>query len=107
MEAFCIADEDTVRGFRLAGVRGEAVSTPQEAAEALARARQRPYCALLIVTEQVCGHLGPELTALRVQGDRPVVVEIPGPGGPTAAAAPGALGRLVRAVVGTALEEDR
>ncbi|MBE3071090.1 MAG: ATP synthase subunit F, partial [Planctomycetes bacterium] len=38
MKFFCIADEDTVRGFRLAGIEGRAVETPREAADALARA---------------------------------------------------------------------
>ncbi|HXY28843.1 MAG TPA: V-type ATP synthase subunit F, partial [Acidimicrobiales bacterium] len=93
VQAFCIADEDTVRGFRLAGVAGEVVSTPREAAEALARARQLPDCALLILTEQVCSGLGPELSTLRLECNRPLVVEIPGPGGPMTAAGRPGLGR--------------
>ena len=35
MKFYCIADEDTVRGFRLAGVEGQEVSGPDEAAEAV------------------------------------------------------------------------
>ncbi len=106
MRPFCIADEDTVRGLRLAGVRGEAVSTAQEAAAALARARQRPDCALLVVTEQVSTLLGPALADLRAGCDRPAVVQIPGPAGPSGAAGPGGLGRLLRSVVGAALEAE-
>ncbi len=106
MRALCIANEDTVRGFRLAGVQGEAVSTPREAAEALDRARHGPDCALLIVTEHVAAVLGPELTRLRLAGGRPIVVEIPGPGGPMTSARRTGLDRLVRSIMGTALEEE-
>ncbi len=106
MHAFCIADEDTVRGFRLAGVPGESVSTPREAAETLDRVRQRPDCALVIVTEQVCEALGPELARIHLAGGRQIVVEIPGPGGPMISAPRASLNRLVRSVVGTALEEE-
>ncbi len=106
MHAFCIADEDTVRGFRLAGVHGEAVSTPHEAADALARARQLPECALLIVTEQVSESLGPELVRIRLAGGRPTVVEVPGPRGPRTSAPRASLKTLVRSAVGTALEDE-
>ena len=107
MQAFCIADEDTVRGFRLAGVPGQAASTAGEAAEALAQARQRAGCGLLIVTGEVCASLGPELAALRAAGDGPLVVEIPGPGGARPATSPEGLARLVRSIAGTALEDER
>ena len=105
MRAFCIGDEDTVRGFRLAGVPGEAVSTAGEAAEALARARRWADCGLLIVTEQACALLGQELASLRAAGDRPTVVEIPGPGGPRVVTSGDGLARLVRSIAGTSLED--
>lgn len=103
MLAFCIADEDTVRGFRLAGVGGEAVATPREAAEAFARARQRPDCALLVLGATAWTALGHELAAFRAACDRPVVVELPRPGD---AADRGGLARLLRSVVGAGLEEE-
>ena len=34
MNFYCVADEDTVRGFRLAGVEGRVVESPREAASA-------------------------------------------------------------------------
>jgi len=107
VQAFCIADEDTVRGFRLAGVPGEAVSTASQAGEALARARQRAGCGLLILTGEVCASLGPELAALRAAGDGPLVVEIPGPGGAPAATSGEGLSRWVRSIAGAALEGER
>jgi vacuolar-type H+-ATPase subunit F/Vma7 len=106
VQAFCIADEDTVRGFRLAGVPGQAVSTLQETSEAVTLAYERPDCALLIVTEQVVASLGPQLATLRGERNRPLVVEIPGPGGPASGAGRESLRRLVQSVVGTNLEEE-
>lgn len=106
MQAYCVADEDTVRGFRLVGVPGQAVSTPQETAMALAAALERPDCDLLIVTEQVVARLGPQLAALRVERSRPLVVEIPGPAGPATGAGGESLRRIVERVVGTSLEGE-
>lgn len=104
MPFYCIADEDTVRGFRLAGVPGRAVSKPEEAPEALAWAMEHPDCDLLILTEDVAAGLGPRLEALRVERSRPLVVEIPGPGGPRAGRE--SLRRLVQRAVGTSLEKE-
>ncbi len=104
MLAFCIADEDTVRGFRLAGVPGEAVTTPQEAMAAFERARVRPACALLLLSADVCAGLGAALAAFRARSDRPLVVELPRPGAP--ASQRGALERLVRSLLGVRLEDE-
>ena len=82
MRFFCIADADTVRGFRLAGVEGQAVETAREAAEALERASRRPDLGIVIVTDAVAGEIRGEVDALRIGRGRPLVVEIPGPEGP-------------------------
>ena len=42
MKFYCIADEDTARGFRLAGIEGESVANPAEAEAALERAARQP-----------------------------------------------------------------
>jgi vacuolar-type H+-ATPase subunit F/Vma7 len=101
---FCLADEDTIRGFRLAGVPGRAVASPREAAEALAWAREQPDCGLLILTEDVMISLGPPLDALQAERSRPIVVAIPGPGGPKAGRED--LRQLVQRAVGTSLERE-
>ncbi|MCU0771915.1 MAG: V-type ATP synthase subunit F [Verrucomicrobia bacterium] len=95
---YCIADEDTVRGFRLAGVAGERVRCREEAAEALARAAARSDCALIILTEAVAAGIRSQVDELRSDQSRPLVVEIPGPEGPW----PGhrSLRRLVQEAVG-------
>ena len=102
MRLVCVADEDTVRGFRLAGVPGRAVSGPGEASEAIAWALEGPECGLLILTEEVCACLGPQVEALRTERSRPILVEIPGPGGPRAGRE--SLRLLVQRAVGTSLE---
>lgn len=81
MNFFCIADEDTVRGFRLSGVPGEAVVTPEQAAAALGRAVERHDCAVVIVTEPVAAGIRSAVDTFRLEHDRPLVVEIPGPAG--------------------------
>ncbi len=106
MHVYCVGDEDTVHGFRLAGVPGRAVSTPEEASGAVAAAFEPPgACELLIVTEEVA-RLEPRLTALRLERSRPLVVEIPGPGGPATAAGGESLRRLVQRLVGASREDE-
>jgi len=78
---YCIADADTVRGFRLAGVAGEVVDSAPEAADALARAARRPDLGIVILTDQVAAGIRDEVDALRMGRGRPLVVEIPGPEG--------------------------
>jgi len=79
---FCIADEDTVRGFRLAGVDGQVVETAAEAAEALARAARRADLGIVIITDVVAADIRREVDAIRMGQGRPLVVEVPGPEGP-------------------------
>ena len=81
MKFYCIADADTVRGFRLAGVAGEAVESAPEAAEALERAARRPGLGLIILTDQVAAGIRDAVDALRMERGQPLVVEIPGPEG--------------------------
>ena len=82
MKFFCIADEDTVRGFRLAGVDGTVVETPAEAADALRRAAGRPDLGIVIITDAVAGDIRTEVDALRMGQGTPLIVEVPGPEGP-------------------------
>jgi len=79
---FCIGDEDTVRGFRLAGVEGRVVETAREAAEALQRAARRADLGVVIVTDAVAGDIRDEVDTLRMGQAAPLIVEVPGPEGP-------------------------
>ena len=82
MRFFCIGDEDTVRGFRLAGVQGRVVETAPEAAEALEWAARRPDLGVVIVTDAVAGDIRARVDALRMGQGTPLIVEVPGPEGP-------------------------
>lgn len=82
MRFFCIGDEDTVRGFHLAGIGGRVVETAREAAEALEWAARRPDLGVVIVTDAVAGNIRDEVDALRMGQGTPLIVEVPGPEGP-------------------------
>jgi V/A-type H+-transporting ATPase subunit F len=81
---YCIADENTVRGFRLAGITGQVACTPQQAASALAAAVNRADCGVIILTERIAAGIREQVDALRLTRTRPQIVQIPGPEGPLA-----------------------
>jgi V/A-type H+-transporting ATPase subunit F len=81
---FCIADEDTVRGFRLAGIAGKVAGTAQEAAVAVQEALDRADCGVIVLTEKVAAGIRDRVDAIRLGRTRPLIVEIPGPEGPLA-----------------------
>ncbi len=82
MNFFCIADEDTVRGFRLAGIAGEVVTTAPQAVLAIETAVARADVGIVILTEKVATNIRDRVDAIRLTQNRPLVVEIPGPAGP-------------------------
>ena len=82
MKFYCIADEDTVRGFRLAGVQGRAVTTLKETEAALKAALEDAEIGILILTERVAADVRRQVEDVRSTRSRLLVVEIPGPKGP-------------------------
>lgn len=84
MRFYCIADEDTVRGFRLAGIAGQAVSSASEAEDAVKNFAEQGDCGVIILTQNVAAKIAKLVETFRLERDRPVVVEIPGPEGSTA-----------------------
>ncbi len=82
MKFHCIADENTVRGFRLAGVSGQVVNTAPEAATALEMAAAQRDCAIVILTEAVAESIRAQVERMRFESPQPLIVEIPGPAGP-------------------------
>ncbi len=82
MNFYCIADEDTVRGFRLAGIAGQSVTTPEQAAAAVQQATARTEWGILILTERLAASIRQQVNAIRLERERPLIVEIPGPEGP-------------------------
>ena len=82
MKIFCLADEDTVRGFGLAGIEGRAVADGTEARDALRELVQRDDVGLLVVTDVVAAEVEDEISRIRIERPSPLIAEIPGPDGP-------------------------
>jgi len=98
---YCIADEDTARGFHLAGIGAHVAATPQQARAAIDDAAARPDSGIIIITEKVADWVRPQIEKIRLERDRPLIVEIPGPEGPL----PGrkSLRELVQEAVGVSV----
>ena len=82
MNYFVIGDEDTVVGFRYAGVDGQIVDLPQEAIQAFKKAINNPQIGILIITQQIAQNLNDLIETKRMEGGNPVIVEIPNRTGP-------------------------
>lgn len=104
MKFFCIGDEDTVRGFRLAGIEGHVVTNPLEAETALQQVVRRRDAGVVIITDAVAAEIRPQVDAVRLECERPLLVEIPGPQGPTAGRK--TLRQLVQEAVGIRISQE-
>jgi len=82
MRYHVIADEDTVLGFRFAGLEGDVVETPAQAREVFERVRQDETVGVIIMTEQSAASIGEEVERAIFESTRPIIVRIPGPEGP-------------------------
>lgn len=105
MNFYCVADEDTVRGFRLAGVEGQAVTSAAAAAAAVESAIARPECGVIIITERVAGLIRPLVDRICLEGERPLMLEIAGPEG--ALKGRKSLRELVQEAVGLRMEPEK
>ena len=79
---YVIADEDTVLGFRYAGVSGETVTSAEDAQQAFQQALAERRARILILTDVIAETIRDQVNAARTGGAWPLVVEIPGPTGP-------------------------
>ena len=75
MEFFCVGGEDAVRGFRLAGAAGRAVTDAAGAEAALAEAAASG-CKVLVVTREAARLARASVDRLKAAGPGPLVVEI-------------------------------
>lgn len=105
MKFHCIADEDTVRGFRLAGVAGSVANSAGEASAAVNSALAEPDCGIIILTQQLADGIRPLVEQIRFERERPLIVEITGPEG--AAPARKNLRQLVQEAVGLHLDSEK
>jgi V/A-type H+/Na+-transporting ATPase subunit F len=101
---YCIGDEDTVRGFQLAGVEGRAVAGVEEADAALQEAVRRADLGVVIITDAVAADIRGQVDTIRMECARPLLIEIPGPTGPI----PGrkTLRQLVQEAVGIRISQE-
>jgi len=83
MEYFVLGDEDTVLGFRYSGVAGKVVRTPEEARTALSEQVAAGRAGVIIVTDEIANTIMAEFNKLRFESRIPLVVQIPGPDGPS------------------------
>ena len=100
---FCIGDDETVRGFALAGVDGQVVLSAAQAADELTKACSRTDCGIVFITQQWASAISTGVEGLRFARELPLIAEIPGPAGPL----PGrkSLGAVAQEAVGIALPE--
>jgi V/A-type H+-transporting ATPase subunit F len=101
MEFHVVADEDTVTGFRFAGIRGTVVADAEEAAAELDRLAREQAEQVVIVTERIADSVRDRINAIRFGETLPLIVEIPGPEGPRAEGP--SLLKLIREAVGIKL----
>jgi V/A-type H+/Na+-transporting ATPase subunit F len=79
---FCVGDEDTVAGFRLAGIAAQTAITPEQTRAAVEGVAARPDCGVIIITEKLADGIRQQVEVIRLERERPLIVEIPGPEGP-------------------------
>ena len=82
MQFYVIADENTVTGFRLVGIEGEAVETPEEAREALTKVFSSDDIGIVIITERVASQIREEMEEFIFGHSFPLIIEIPDRKGP-------------------------
>jgi vacuolar-type H+-ATPase subunit F/Vma7 len=80
-EYHVIGDEDTVLGFRCAGVPGTVVTTAEAARTAL-RTLRKSAAGVVLITETAADLAREEVDDIRFNAELPMVVQIPGPQGP-------------------------
>jgi V/A-type H+-transporting ATPase subunit F len=98
MKPLVIGNQDAVWGFALAGVRGQIVTTADELNHALDAALADREVGIVLVTEDVANLARQQVDTLMVRSSTPLVVEIPGPEGPSPDRPP--LSEVIRRTIG-------
>ncbi len=80
MKYYVIGDEDTVLGFALVGLGGQAVHSPQEAKNAWDKALEDRENAVIVITESAANMIRETVDRYLFSESFPLVVEIPDPG---------------------------
>ncbi|MBN1582981.1 MAG: V-type ATP synthase subunit F [Anaerolineae bacterium] len=81
MNVLVIGHAEAVLGFKLVGVRGQAVQTEKEIGQALDAAMDDPDVGVILVTQDIAALIPGRMDQLKLRSTVPLVVEIPGPQG--------------------------
>ena len=98
MKLLVIGNQDAVWGFALAGVRGQIVTTKEELTRALDAALADKEIGIVLVTEDIANLARDLVETLTARSITPLVVEIPGPEGPSPDRPP--LSEVIRRTIG-------
>jgi V/A-type H+-transporting ATPase subunit F len=79
---FLIGDEDTVVGFRLAGIKGHVPRDTAAARELFGEAVGDREVRIVLITERIAEAIRPELDEHTAKGKLPFAAEIPDSSGP-------------------------
>ena len=82
MQFYVIADENTVTGFKLVGLEGEAVESPDGAREALAKVFESGEIGIIIITERIADSIREEIEDFTFGHAFPLIIEVPDREGP-------------------------
>jgi len=95
---FIIGDQETVLGFRMAGIEGIAVRTPEETSQALDGIFQREGIGVILIPERIAQPVRTQVDRYFYKTTFPLIIEIPDRFGPL----PGRrdIRELIRAAVG-------
>jgi V/A-type H+-transporting ATPase subunit F len=83
MQGFVIGDREMITGFKLVGVEGTEVSSPEEAKQALSKALARSELAMIIMSEEFSSKIREEIDKTRQERIAPLILEVPGRFGAT------------------------
>lgn len=84
MKVMVIGHTDAVRGFALVGVQGHIATTAEEVNTALDAALHDASIGIVLITEDAAALVRQRVNQLVARTTVPLVMEIPGPGGPPA-----------------------
>lgn len=79
---YVIGDEETVLGFRLVGVEGRVVETPEETRQVLQEVLKMEGIGIVILTERIAASLREEIDRHIFKTSFPLLIEIPDRQGP-------------------------
>ena len=77
MDYYIIGDEDTILGFRMAGVNGREANTKAEAEAAFTEAISKSNIGILIITERTADLIRVQVDKYLFSMQFPLIVEIP------------------------------